>query len=325
MPDGNKNLKTEIEMKTIIKIIILPALLVAAAGCNPYEDYIKDYDYTGVYFGAQQPLRTLVSRGDKDSLEFRIGVALGGLRENTKGYSAEFTVDPTLLTTVSGADVFTLLPVSCYDIISADNTFFVPPGKFLGDCPVRINKNDFANLPGSLQDTYALPLRLVSTTADSITSGKDYTVIVIKYIDEHSGSYYVKGWRAEWNGTDTLHTVRYSEVDLSKNKVRSLTTISLTQFDMAGVTADLGYTTADPAAADHLLINLNQGVATLQTKAGCNAVAFREASYNPGTKTFTLNYLYTRNGIQYLINEDLVLRQDVEEGLRFQTWPESAN
>ena len=313
-------------LEKIKNFLVVFALFLGIAGCNQYEDYINDYDHTSVYFGAQKPLRTLVARTDKDYLEFKTGVALGGLRENKKGYSATFEVDVNVLAAVDTTKLFTLLPANCYSIESNNNTFDIPPGKFLGDCLVKINKEQFAALPGSLTKTYALPIKLTGTTADLITAGKDYTVIVIKYIDEHSGSYYCKGWQAEWNGKDTVPgtTIKYAKNDLSSNKIRTLTTLSLTRFNMDGMGALSGATTADQV--NHLWINVASGNVEVTTKTGCNAVENLMSSYNPkdnafkDVPTFTLNYRYSKGGKNYLVNEVLILRQDVEKELRFETW-----
>jgi len=296
----------------------IAALFSILVSC--YGSYTKDYDYTAVYFGTQKPLRTLVARNDSDYLEFKIGVALGGLRESTKDYSAQFTVDPTLLNTVDSASQFTLLPENLYIIDNPDNTFIIPKGKMLGDCPVKINKTGFTDLPGSLNKTYALPLRLVSTSADSILSGMDYTIIVIKYISEYSGSYFCRGWEAQWNGSDTTATTSYFYNDLSACKVRQLSTLSLTQFEMIGMGSLDNPGKPQMSAADHLQIGLVDGVVTLSTISGKNPVTDRGSSYNASTKTFTLNYIYTKGSINYLVNEELVLRQDVEADLRFETW-----
>ena len=308
-------------MKPVNKIVIALVFVLSLGLYGCYEEYVKDFDYSAVYFGEQKPLRTLVTRTDQAELVFKIGVSIGGLRENLTGYDVEYELAPDLLATVEGANKLKLLPSSCYTIENDNNfTFHIPKGKIIGDCQVRINKNAFVALQGSLTTTYAIPLRLLSTTADTILAPKNYTIIVVKYIDGHSGNYYCKGWRAEWNGTDTVNTVTYSRVDLSTNKVRPLTTMSLTQLDMSGITDDLGYTKTYPATADHLIINMDLGGITLETKPGCSAVVFRSASYDAAAKTFTLDYLYTREDKQYLINEELVLRQDVEKELRFETW-----
>ena len=320
MLDGNKNLIMRSLIKNqktkIVSYLTVMVIFFGLVSC--YDDYIKDYDYTAVYFGTQRPLRTLVARTGSEYLEFRIGVALGGVRENVKGYTAEFMLDPELLNTIDGANKFTLLPESCYSIENANNTFIIPKGKVLGDCPVKINKNDFVNLPGSLDNTYALPVRLLSTTADSIRDGKDYTIIVIKYIDEHSGYYFKKGWQAEWDGTviDPETTIEY---DLSENKIRMLTTRSLTQYTMHGMGIH-GNANGTADAGDRLLINLVSGVVTLETNSGSNVIEDLGSGYNPNEKLFILNYIYTKGGKKYKVSEELYLRQDVEKELRFEPW-----
>ena len=194
----------------------------------------------------------------------------------------------------------------------------------LGECKVKIDKEKFVNLSGSLGNTYALPLRLLSTTADSILIDKDYTVIVIKYIDEHSGFYYTRGSQNEWDEvTEAIipeTSIVYSNADLSKNKIRSLVTQSLTQFQMQGM-GTLGNANGTAIDTDRLLINLGaDGAVTLETNTGSNAVTDKGSSYNANAKTFTLKYIYQAAGKSYLVDELLTLRQDVEKELRFQIW-----
>jgi hypothetical protein len=314
-------MKNYIQTKTTVKIITIFVLFLSFVGC--YNDFAEDFDYSSVYFGAQKPVRTLVTRIGRDELEFKIGVGLGGVRDNTKGYSVEYKLEPELLTTVSGADKLLLLPKDCYSGIDTDhtNTFFIPPGSVIGDCLIRINKVKFVNLPGSLINTYALPFKLLKTSADTILLGKDYTVIVIKYIDEHSGSYFCRGRQDQWDGTAVIPetTIEYSHVDWSRNKIRVLTTVSLTEFDMAGMGELSG-----SAAADHLLISLVDEKVTLSTRAGnTNVVTDNGSSYNPNTQIFTLDYIYTKGAMSYRVTEELKLRQDVEKELRFEVWAET--
>ena len=55
-------MKTKMKARMKINIITAFTLFFGFVGCEEYEDYIKDYDYSAVYFAAQQPVRTLVSR-----------------------------------------------------------------------------------------------------------------------------------------------------------------------------------------------------------------------------------------------------------------------
>lgn len=310
-------------MNKLIKIITASifVLFLGLQGC--YDDYVKDFDYSAVYFGAQRPLRTLVTRIDENELLFKIGVGLGGVRENRKGYEVQYMLDPGLLTTIEGADKLTLLPENVYTIENNnDFTFHIPAGEVIGDHQVKINKDAFIALQGSLDVTWALPFRLLSTTADSILENKDWTIIALKYIDEHSGNYYCRGWQARWDGTSIVEgtTIDYFQNDWSRNNVRALKTLSPTEFDMAG----MGNINDAITASDHLLIKLADGEVTLEQASGtANGIEDLGSIYDPGEKIFTLDYVYTKGAVSYRVHEQLKLRQDVEKELRFEEWSEN--
>ena len=96
----------------ITQIILSAFLVLVFIGCEPYEPFVKDYDYSAVSFGTQKPLRTLVAREGKDKLDFKLGVVLSGLRENKTDKWVTFELAPDLLTTVPGASAFTLMPIN---------------------------------------------------------------------------------------------------------------------------------------------------------------------------------------------------------------------
>jgi len=185
---------------THFKFVILSCIFIGFFSSCKYDNYIEDYSFTSVYFGTQKPLRTVVAR-DSDTMQIKFGVALGGVRENTKDRWVKFRLDSGLLQTVTGANAFTLLPKAYYSMIlpTGDSTFIIPSGKTIGDLVLKINKDAFTADPLSLTKKYALPIRIYETSVDLILKGndvtpaKDYTIIVIKYISEKSGTYYVKG------------------------------------------------------------------------------------------------------------------------------------
>jgi len=326
-------------MKSIIRVLITFVFVFGFGLQGCYDEFAKDNDFSVIFFGNQRPLRTVVTRSNQDELVFKIGVGLGGLRDNKTGYQVDYRIDTDLFTEVDGAESLVLLPADCYTGIDKTgvNTFVIPKGKMIGDCPIKINKDKFVNLSGSLGIKYALPLRLLTATAtaDSVPAGKDWTIIVIKYVDEKSGTYYCKGWQGEWdkvkNAVDRRTVQAYSKYDWSQNKTRVLTTRSLSVFDMAG----MGNLSGNEPT-DHLLINLVNGQVTLESTTytekdkdtgvtvtkNCNAIVDMGSSYNPQTKIFTLDYFYTKGEKTYKVFEELKLRQDVEKDLKFEVWAE---
>ena len=277
-------------MKRLKLFIIALSLLSLMSGCSKYDNYVEDFDFTSVYFGTQKPLRTVVAR---DPMQIKFGVAMGGVRENTKDQWVKFKLDPSLLNTVGGANAFTLLPKSYYEMVlsNGDSTIIIPAGKIIGDVVLKINKDAFTTDPLATTKKYALPIRIYETSADSILKGneliaaKDYTIIVIKYISQESGTYYVKGSETD---KATNITTTYSYSDLTKNKTRDLTTLSLTSLNMGGI----GSRTA--SALYKMLISLNaDGSIALSTATGGVAVTDLGSSYDASKKDIYIEiFLY---------------------------------
>jgi len=312
----NKNIVT--------KIILFVAMGVSLASCDPYEDYITDYKYSAVYFGTQKPLRTLVSRETSSKLEFKLGVVLAGLRENKEDQWVTFEIAPDLLTTVEGANVFTLMPSDWYNISILENKITIPKGKFLGDFTISVDKALFASDPLALTKKYAIPVRIVATSADSvlrgngIVLGKDYTILVLKYINENSGTYFARGIQSEYSTItqDTIAgtTKKYFVADWSKNKTRGITTLSLNECDMPGMGFD---------ATEKLKVTFGADKAITLSTSSANAtiiVSDLGSSYNSTSKEFHLLYTYVKSGKTYKVDEYLKLRNDPENDLRFEEW-----
>jgi len=305
-----------IKIKSIKRLLKI-CLLIILLSCQPYEDYIGDFDYSAVFFGTQRPLRTLVTRENETQLELKLGVVLAGLRENKSGHWVTFKLDPDLLDSVDGAGDFTLLPESWYSFDISEKKIIIPKGKFLGDFKISIDKAKFTDDSLSLTKTYALPIRLLDTSADSILVGndviaaKDYTILVVKYINEHSGTYYVRGNEVEIDddGNPIVNTKNdYYHVDWISNKTRVFTTTSLNQCEMTGMGVQ---------ASDKMKVNIAAGnLVTLSSSV--LPVTDLGSTYTDGVYNF--KYQYTKEGKTYRVNEFLKQRNDPENDLRFEEW-----
>ena len=300
-----------------IKTVLIACLLLSFTGCEPYEDYIKDFDYSAVYFGTQKPLRTLVTRENKSTLDFKLGVALGGLRENKTGHWATIKVDTLLLDSMKGASGFTLLPEDWYTFNLPENKIIIPKAEFLGDFTISINKAKFTADPTSLTKKYALPIRILTTSADSIlygnavVAGRHYTVLVVKYINEYSGTYYVRGNQVELdlNGNVVVGSLKeYTHVDWIKNKTRTFTTTALNQCEMTG----LGVETSDKIkvniSADHAVTLLS------------SVLPITDLGSTFANGIYTFKYQYVKGGKTFRVDETLKQRNDPENDLRFEEW-----
>ncbi|AWW32697.1 hypothetical protein DN752_22535 [Echinicola strongylocentroti] len=299
-------------------------LLTGLFSCEPYEDYLGDFDYSIVYFGTQKPLRTIVAY---DNMEFKVGVALGGKRSNEVDEYADFSVDPSLLdddTFTEGND-FELLPADYYSL-SNDSRMVIPAGKFIGDVTVTLDREAFTSDPKALSTTYALPIRITGSSLDSISSGnydeagnvinppKDYTILVVKYISPYHGTYYHKGTQQELdeNGELIEETV-YNNDDLSKNGTWALSTVDRTQV----MTPALG----DNISGSMVLnVNESNNEVAISTTDDNIVDLVGTATYNADERTFYLDYSFTRNARNFTVQDTLVLRRAPELDLGFEEW-----
>lgn len=307
-----------------IRSLLLCLLALGFFSCEKYEDYIKDYEFSAVYFAAQKPLRTIVAY--EDDMSFKVGVALAGKRANLEPEWVTYQIDPSLLAGTG----FTLLPESYYSITNSNtgeaNKMVVPKGKFIGDVTVTLNREAFTSDPLATQNTYALPLRLLETSADSILSGKfdengnelmapkNYTVLVVKYISPLHGTYYHKGLQQELNAAGAVvNETVFRNKDLSKNQTWDLSTLALQEVKTSG---------AGTFATQSLKLTRNQDNTVAIDKAPGSAITLLAGAgnYQPEKREFYLNYKFTNQGKTYSVADTLILRQAPEKDLRFEEW-----
>lgn len=303
-------------------IIVLGIISLIFTSCTPYEDYTKDFDKTVVYFGAQKPLRTIVAYND---MQFKVGVAMGGKRSNDQDEFADFVIDPTLLTTITGANVFTLLPENYYTLSNA-NKMIIPKGEFIGDVTVTLNRDLLTNDPLALNKTYALPIKITNTSLDSIAAGKfddngnvilarkDYTILVVKYISPYSGTFYHKGTQKELDANGAVVSeIVYSNSDLIKNQTWDIKTIDRNSVRTPGI----GNVTNQNFAIN---VNESDNTVTIDSPSAGVTNLVGTGTYNPITRTFAVEYSYTLGGKKYKVTDELIVRRPPEQDLIFETW-----
>ncbi len=307
-------------MKNIFKLFVLTIMIFTTMqSCESYEDYVEDYDYISVYFGTQRPLRTIVAR---ENMSFKLGVALAGKRENNATETTTFTIDPSLLSSVENADKFTLMPKDYYSMdlseSDGDSAFVIFPGSFIGDIVINLNKDKFTSDPLSIDATYAIPVRLLETTVDTILSGnavtpaKDYTILVVKYIAPEHAAYYGSGYE-----TDEKGSVNHYAFNAASPK--RMTTSAKNELILNA----LGSLSADSNASNKLkvVISEDKKSVSLSSVDGGKTVTDIKSTYDNEKKVFTLNYSYVNSDQKtVVVEEELVLRGIPEEELRFEEW-----
>lgn len=309
------------------RFILFAAGVLSLVSCEKWNDYTTDYDYSAVYFAHQNQLRTLVA---EDPMSFEFGVYLAGKRENTAEEWAKYRIEPELLEDrkIVGNRKFELIPADCYTLSSPD-IFNIHEGSFLGTSKITFDIEKFTSLPGSDEITYALPVRVYETSADSILVGKtspegsiivapmDYAVIAVRYINPYHGNYYLKGTRYIEEGGEYKVDETYDQKDLSKNKVIAVSTDDLHTSE----TAVAGGISSSGGEAVGLSIYVSAGLEVSLSKSAdaSSIISFTDlgSSYVPESRTFNLKYSFSTSDENYKVEEQLIWR-DTE--LKFEQW-----
>jgi hypothetical protein len=326
---------------TAVLLVLITALLAA---CENQEKVFPDFDYNAVYFPVQYPVRTLnlgYDRFDNSmdrELRFDIGVAIGGMYENKNNWSVSYVVDESLCDNL-GNDVKPL-PQSYYSLSPVDEVI-IPSGSFSGLITVQLTET-FLSDPLSTGNYYIIPLRITDTNADSILTGlplqadadkrkieqwdpsappKDFTLFMIKYINEYHGSYLRRGvdYTLDAGGTIT-DTLRYRQKYVENDQMVKLSTLGryVLKTNFTGINTGSG-------SGVKLIVDPGSGTVTVDSMPDAKFVV-----PDPGSGHFVangdswggiprnaiyLNYRYLNGSIGHLVYDTLVYR---DNGIKYE-------
>ncbi len=220
------------------KLILSLVILATLSSC--YDDYIKDFDYTAIYFPYQTNVRTFVV-GEGMSIE--VGAALAGVRDNTRDRLVNFTMDNKLITSdildrmkngtnhvkagVAAVKELIMLPNN-YFTISSNNQMIIKKGAYSGTVTIKADSATFLADPATLNATYVLPFYINSADADSVASDKRYAVIGLKYENMLFGNYWHGGVTTVKDSTGRVikTTNYYTTIPSPEVKVLNLKTVA---------------------------------------------------------------------------------------------------
>ncbi|OJV15665.1 MAG: hypothetical protein BGO21_31270 [Dyadobacter sp. 50-39] len=185
------------------RIAVALGLTMALSAC--YDDYIKDFDHTSVYFMYQTNARTFVV-GEGMSIE--VGAALAGVRENRQDRVVGFQMDASLVNAkaldamkagagyireaVSGVDTLKPLPAD-YFTISDNSKMVIKAGSHMGSVVIKADSARFLKDAATIRAGYAIPFYITSADADSIVGAKRSAVVALKYENMLFGNYWHGG------------------------------------------------------------------------------------------------------------------------------------
>lgn len=237
-------------MKQLLAISGILLITLGIPSCMNDEWSFPDYDYTTTYFPYQFPIRTLVlgdynfdNSGDKE-LRFLISARMGGVYENKENISVQFTVDPTLTDSLYASNVkLQAMPTTLYTL-SSPNTILIPAGEFTGGVTVQLDEA-FLDDPLAVTLNYVIPLRITSSTTDSILLGntlntnpdpriagdwitrpRNFTCFGVIFVNEYHGRYLLRGEDQMDSIVNNVHfdTISYRNKYVERCEVATITT-----------------------------------------------------------------------------------------------------
>ncbi len=321
--DGINNLIN----KNMKKILIFLIFSVILASC--YEDYIKDFNYTSIYFPYQQNVRTFVVG---EGLKIEVGAALGGVMKNNIDRNVNFILDNSLITPQvlasmkiglsyikeAVADVSTLLPLpSNYYTLSDPGRMMIKQGQHSGTVVVSVDSAAFLSDPATINASYALPFYISSADADSVIEKKRFSIIGVKYENMLFGNYYHGGVTQEKNPSgNTINTVAYyTTIPQSASNIWTLNTIAPNSLAVKGYSQMA-------STKEEIVLTLEGNNITISSASG-STFTFE----NDGTSTFNrskllqdrkifLSYKYVNNeGNTCYAKDTLTFRNRIRDGV----------
>ena len=314
-------------MKKILAFIVLSIAMVSC-----YEDYIMDYNYTGIYFPYQVDVRTFVVG---EGMKIEVGAALGGVRENSMDRYVEFGFDnslitPALLAKMKGATqsyianstaaVAGLLPLpSNYYSISDPNTMVIKAGQHMGSVVIQPDSVTFLNdSVNTVNATYVLPFRINSADADSVVNLKRTNTVAVMFENMLFGNY--------WHGGQTVinrpglpdSTYSYfTEIPTPESKIWVLKTIGPSTLACNGYLDQASPTVTEMnlvLKGDKVFVSSASGATNVVSSEGSSS--FNRAKLLQNRKIF-LKYQYTNttNGYTYHCTDTLTFRNRMRDGI----------
>lgn len=253
------------EMRKISLLAVTIAFLTLILfSCKKEKLWYKNYSYSTAYFPYQYPVRTLIlgdynlaENKDDNNLKFFITARIGGLLNNNAEWNIGYEINNSLVNnlitnpnkwdgkSVSSQDTLEILPTRYYTLSGGhgSNNIFVAKKDFTGRVEVQLTP-DFLDDTMAWRTHYVLPLKITSTSADSILSGKplipnpdpriksnwevlpmDFAVFGIKFINAYHGNFLHRGKSVITDaGGNVTQTISYRKPYIEQDEIWYLQT-----------------------------------------------------------------------------------------------------
>ena len=310
------------------KIFALLVLTIALVSC--YEDYVKDFDYTTVYFPNTIDIRTFVVG---EGMKVKIGVAMGGVMENKINRNVSFTLDNSLITpgvllnmkassysfiksAVAPLSTLQAMP-SNYYTLSDNNTMVIKAGQHTGTVTVKADSAAFLADPATINPQYVLPFSITGADVDSILEPNRTAVIGLKYENMLFGNYLHGGITTVKDAAGTtIQIIPYYTVrSQGDTKIWNLTTVA------PNAVATNGYSDQTSTSNTELILTLDGANITVSTAADASNtyLANGASTFNRAKllqdRQILLNYMYVSGANTYYCQDTLTFRNRIRDGV----------
>ena len=294
-----------------MKNILLVLIVIAFVGCEYDDDYLDPRLDTIAYFAsADDYTRTLVVG---EGLHFKIGAAMAGELSNDEDRTVDFKVYQNGIAFDEADDTRELMPTNFYNSDELSGIFqtIIPKGEFLGYFDVVMDSVAFLSDPLALDGTYTLPVKIVSSSLDSIA--KDSVNVSVKYISGIDGYYLFESViKKELNGNmldDKMETEKYTNE--SDDSAWRLATIAPFQVQVSPATVSF-------SKGVKFNMTYQDGDISIQSIDGQPIVELEgDNSYDRSTRDFDINFKYQQasNDTIYHVNTQLKFRNRLRDGI----------
>lgn len=292
-------------MKKNITLLIIAVLAAWFMQACSFDAYDEQYPTKSVLFTYQSYNRQLVVG---EGLEFKIGAVFSGMPENDRDRQIKYVVDPSLVG--SGQ---TLLPADYYTE-ATPGQLVVAKGQLKGYGHVKLDSAKFVSDPKALTGEYVLPVRIVYADADTISPGKEFMILSLRYEGKQYGNYNYTGKRTDDSGNEET----YANNPTATPSVRQLQTIAPNRFRLI---ADPNGAAGDPQSETYSLLLTapvsGSGPVWIETDPDnfpeVTVEPDGESSYDASARTFVLKYKYTVKGVSWHAAETLVFRNRIRD------------
>lgn len=291
-----------------------------------YEDYIKDFDYTSIYFMYQTDVRTFVVG---EGMKIEVGAALGGIRENTRDRVVNFSMDDKLVT----ADILAamkvganyikeaVLPVTAlkpmptdYFTISDKGKMVIKAGQHSGSVVIKADSAKFLQDVATINPVYAVPFYINTADADSVLPAKRYAVVALKYESMLFGNYWHGGVTTVKDATGKVvkTTNYYTTIPSPESKIMVLKTVA--PFSL--VTNKI----SDQAGSLKITLSGNKVTVSQATGSKVEVLPDGESTYNQPkllqNRKIFLRYKYANaDGTTSFAQDTLTFRNRIRDGV----------